>query len=169
MKKKRITYTPKDTPPTGEHATTRNSKVIKAPLETLYRAFTDPEALAAWLAPGEMTGKVHSFDLKVGGGYRMSLFYPQSEKESRGKTSAREDRFTARFVELTPKKIVQAITFDSDNPAFSGEMIMEVIFEAKDIGTRVTIMFRNIPSGIRPEDNKAGTRSTLEKLARYVE
>ena len=61
------------------------------------------------------------------------------------------------------------ITFDSTDPAFSGEMIMEVTFEAKDQGTKVTILFRNIPPGIRPEDNEAGTQSTLEKLARYVE
>lgn len=149
---------------------TRNSKVIKASQEALYRAFTDPKALAVWLAPGDMTGKIHSFDLKVGGGYRMSLFYPSSEKEFRGKTSEREDRFTARFVELTPPKtIVEAITFDSDDPAFTGEMMMEVIFEAKGLGTRVTIVFRNIPSGIRPEDNEAGTRLSLEKLARYLE
>jgi uncharacterized protein YndB with AHSA1/START domain len=167
MENKGITSTPKET---SDHATTRNSKVIKAPPERLYQAFTDPEALAVWLAPGEMTGKVHSFDLKVGGGYQMSLLYPQSDKESLGKTSEKEDRFTARFVELTPpKKIVQAITFDSDNPAFAGEMIMEVTLEAKDIGTSVTIIFRNIPPGIRPEDNEAGTQSTLEKLARYVE
>ena len=151
-------------------STTQNSKDIKATQETLYRAFTNPAALAAWLAPGEMTGKVHSFDLRVGGGYQMSLFYPQSEKESRGKTTEKEDRFTARFTELTPyKKIVQMITFDSSDPAFSGEMIMEVTFEAKDQGTKVTILFRNIPPGIRPEDNEAGTQSTLEKLARYVE
>ena len=157
MKKKSIT-------------TTRNSKVIKATQEVLYQAFTSPEALAVWLAPGEMTGKVHSFDLRAGGGYQMSLFYPLSEKEFRGKTSGREDRFTARFLELTPpKKIVQSIIFDSSNPAFSGEMIMEVTFEKKDNGTKVTILFRNIPSGIRPRDNEAGTRSTLEKLARYVE
>jgi uncharacterized protein YndB with AHSA1/START domain len=157
MKKKRIT-------------STRNSKVIKASQETLYGAFTDPEALAVWLAPGEMYGKVHSFDLKVGGGYQMSLFYLPSEKESKGKTSEREDRFTARFVELTsPKKIVQAITFDSSNPDFSGEMIMEVTLEVEDKGTKVTITFKNIPSGIRPEDNEAGTRESLEKLARYVE
>lgn len=100
----------------------------------------------------------------------MSLFYPQSEKESRGKTSEKEDRYTARFVELIPsQKIVQAITFDSGDPAFSGEMIMEVTFEAKVVGTRVTIMFKNIPTGIRPEDNETGTKSTLEKLARYGE
>ena len=149
---------------------TQTLKDIKATQEALYRAFTNPAALEIWLAPGEMTGRVHSFDLRVGGGYQMSLFYPPSEKESRGKTSEKEDRFTARFVELTPyKRIVQAITFDSSDPAFAGEMIMEVTFEAKDPGTRVTILFSNIPSGIRPEDNEAGTQSTLEKLARYVE
>ncbi len=100
----------------------------------------------------------------------MSLFYPSSDQVYRGKTSEREDRFTARFVELTPPiRIVQAITFDSDDPAFSGEMTMVTTFEDRDGGTEVTILFENIQSGIRAEDNEAGTRSSLEKLARYVE
>jgi uncharacterized protein YndB with AHSA1/START domain len=151
-------------------ASTRNSKFIKAPQETLYRAFTDPAALAVWLAPGDMTGEVHRFDYSVGGGYQMSLYYPSSEKTLRGKTSGREDRYTARFVELTPpRRIVEAITFDSLDPTFAGEMIMEVTLEPEDGGTTVSIVFKNIPPGIRPEDNEAGTRSTLEKLARYVE
>src|SRR2546425_741795 len=117
-----------------------------------------------------MTGKVHEFDARVGGGYRMSLFYPSSEQVYRGKTSEREDRFTARFVELTPPtRIVQAISFDSVDPAFSGEMTMVVTFEDRDGGTEVTILFfEHIPSGIRPEDNEAGCRSSLEKLARYA-
>ena len=151
-------------------ASTRNSKLIKATPEALYRAFTDPAALAIWFAPGDMTGVVHNFDYRVGGGYQMSLYYPSSETTSRGKTSEREDRYTARFVELRPPgKIVEAITFDSVDPAFSGEMIMEVTFEAEDNGTTVSILFKDIPPGIRPEDNEAGTRETLEKLARYVE
>ena len=53
---------------------TRTSKVIKAPREALYRAFTDPVALAVWLPPEEMTGEIDSFDARVGGGFRMSLF-----------------------------------------------------------------------------------------------
>lgn len=151
-------------------ASTRNSKFIKAPRETLYRAFTDPKALAIWLAPGDMTGEVHHFDERVGGGYQMSLYYPASDPTSRGKTSGREDRYTARFVELTPpERIVEAITFDSANPAFAGEMIMEVTLEAQDGGTLVSIVFKNIPPGIRPEDNEVGTESALEKLARYIE
>jgi uncharacterized protein YndB with AHSA1/START domain len=100
----------------------------------------------------------------------MSLYYPSSEHPVRGKTNDREDRYTARFVELTPpSKIVEAITFDSVDPAFSGKMIMEVTFETEDDGTTVSVSFKNIPSGIRPEDNEAGTQQTLEKLARYVE
>ena len=46
---------------------------------------------------------------------------------------------------------------------------MEVRFEPVDNGTKVTFSFKNIPPGIKPEDNEAGTISSLEKLARYVE
>jgi uncharacterized protein YndB with AHSA1/START domain len=151
-------------------ASTRNSKLINAKPEVLYRAFTDPAALAIWLVPGAMTGKVHRFDGRVGGGYQMSLYYPASEHTAHGKTAEREDCYTARFVDLTPpKRIVEAITFDSVDPALAGEMLMEVTFEAEASGTTVTIVFTNIPAGIRPADNEAGTQSSLEKLARYVE
>jgi uncharacterized protein YndB with AHSA1/START domain len=142
--------------PAKPSASTRTSRLINAPREAIYRAFTDPAALVVWQAPGEMTGKVHEFDLRVGGGYRMSLFYPATEEGMRGKTAAREDRYTARFVELAPRRIAQAIAFETADPAVAG-------------GTEVTIAFENIPAGVRPEDNDAGTRSSLEKLARYVE
>ncbi|HET8628069.1 MAG TPA: SRPBCC domain-containing protein [Thermomicrobiales bacterium] len=150
-------------------ASTRTSRFIKARPAALYRACTDPAALPLWRVPGEMTAEVHSFDLRVGGGYRTSLYYPP-EDAPRGKTSAREDRYTARFLELTPpRRIVEAITFDTVDPTFAGEMVMEVTFEAVAGGTTVTIRFTNLPPGVRPEDNEAGTRSALEKLARYVE
>ncbi len=151
-------------------ASTRNSRVIKASREALYRAFIDPAALAGWLPPGEMTGEIYSFDARVGGGYRMSLFYPPSEQVFHCKTSEREDNFTAQFVELAPpRRIVQAISFNSPDPAFSGEMTMVATFEVADGGTEVTVVCKHIPPGIRPEDNEAGCRSSLEKLARYIE
>jgi len=100
----------------------------------------------------------------------MSLFYPPTEKEFRGKTSDREDSVTARFVELEPPtRIVEAIIFNAPDPAFSGEMTMVVTFEAVEGGTEVTVLCKDIPPGIRPEDNDAGCRSSLEKLARHVE
>lgn len=121
---------------TSTMAGTQNSRFIEAQPEAVYRACTDPVALAAWLAPGDMTGKVHSFDLRVGGGYQMSLYYPESDTDARGKTADREDRYWARYVELVPaKRIVQAITFDSNDEAFSGEMMMIVTLDARDGGT----------------------------------
>jgi uncharacterized protein YndB with AHSA1/START domain len=62
-----------------EGAWTRTSRVIRARPEELYAAFLDPTALVDWLAPAEMTGEIHEFDARIGGGYRMSLFYPPDE------------------------------------------------------------------------------------------
>lgn len=157
---------------TDTHArhSTHNSKFIRAAPEAVYRAFTDPEALAVWMAPGSMTGKMHNFDGRVGGGYEMSLYYPDSDSSARGKTTAKEDRSWSRFVELTPpSRIVQAVRFDSDDPAFAGEMRMEVTLAAEGDGTNVSILFNDIPPGIRPADNEKGTQSSLDKLARYLE
>ncbi len=150
--------------------TTKNSRVIKASADVIYNALTDPRALETWQAPGEMIGKIHHFDLREGGGYDMSLYYPVSDKEMQGKTSVKEDRFTARFIQLIPsKKIVEAINFNTNDPNFSGEMIIEITLEPTANGTKVSFLFNNIPIGIRPEDNEAGTVSSLEKLALYVE
>lgn len=151
-------------------ASTRTSRIINAPREKLYRAFLDREALLVWLPPGEMTGEIYSFDARAGGGYRMSLFYPESDTAHRGKTAEKEDSMSVRFVELVPpERIVEAVTFDSGDPAFAGEMTLEITLDQVDGGTNVTLLFTNIPPGIRPEDNDAGARESLEKLARYVE
>src|SRR4051812_40766692 len=106
-----------------------NSRVIEVSREVLYDAFLDPEALIVWLPPGDMTGEIHSFDARVGGGYRMSLFYPLGETERKGKTNEREDSVNVRFAELErPVRIVQVVLFDSPDPSFSGEMIMTITF-----------------------------------------
>lgn len=151
-------------------ASTRTSRIIYAPPEAVYEALTDPQALVAWRAPGDMTATVHAFDLRVGGGYSMSLFYPATGAGHAGKTAVREDRFSSRFLELNPpSRVVEAITFDADDPAFSGEMRMDVTLECMDGQTEVTIAFHTLPPGVRPEDNDAGTRSSLEKLAHLLE
>lgn len=147
----------------------KNVKIIQATSEKIYNAFTDKNSLEHWLAPDNMTGKIHDFDLKVGGGYEMSLFY--LDNETAGKTSGNEDRFSAKFVELDPcKKIVMTINFQSDKDEFTEEMIMEVFLE--EIGstsTEVTIVFENIPAGVDPKDNEAGTEQSLVKLEKYLE
>lgn len=96
----------------------------------------DPVALVAWLPPAGMTGVLHAFDARVGGGYEMSLFYPPAERHFHGKTAEREDRVAVRFVELTPPhRIVQAVRFVSDDRAYSGEMTLTMTIEPVAAGT----------------------------------
>jgi uncharacterized protein YndB with AHSA1/START domain len=78
------------------------SRVIRARPEELYAAFLDPTALIEWPPPAEMKGEIHEFDARVGGGYRMSLFYSSIERAFRGETSDREDMVKVQFVELAP-------------------------------------------------------------------
>lgn len=66
-------------------------------------------------------------------------------------------------------RIVEAVSFHSADPAFSGEMTLEATFKDAEGGTEVTIACTQIPPGIRLKDNEAGCRSSLEKLARYIE
>jgi uncharacterized protein YndB with AHSA1/START domain len=157
---------------TEEHAGawTRTSRVIRARPEELYAAFLDPTALIDWLPPAEMAGEIHEFDARVGGGYRMSLFYPPDERAFRGKTSDREDMVNVRFVELAPpRRIGEAVSFVTTGPAFFGEMTMIATFEEVSGGTEVTLVFKNLPLGLRAEDNEAGSRLSLEQLARRFE
>ena len=146
------------------------SRVVRARPEELYAAFLDPAALIDWLPPAEMTGEIHEFDARVGGGYRMSLFYPPDERAFRGKTSDREDMVEVRFVELAPpRRIVEGVSFVTADPGFFGEMTMTVTFEEVSGGTEVTLVFENLPPGLRAEDNEAGSRLSLEQLARRFE
>jgi uncharacterized protein YndB with AHSA1/START domain len=143
------------------------SKLIPASPDAVYAAFMDPAALVEWLPPGEMTGTMHAFDGRVGGGYEMSLFYPENGSVPRGKTTAREDRVSVRFTALEPgRRIVWAVLFATDDPALKDQMTMTVTLEPVVGGTRVTFLSENLPPGLRPEDNEEGARQSLENLAR---
>jgi uncharacterized protein YndB with AHSA1/START domain len=48
-------------------------RVLAAPPERVYRAFTDPEANVKWLPPHGFTAKVHHMDVREGGSYKMSF------------------------------------------------------------------------------------------------
>jgi uncharacterized protein YndB with AHSA1/START domain len=157
---------------TEEHAgaLTRTSRIIKAGPEALYEAFMDPAVLISWLPPAEMTGKLHEFDGRVGGGYRISLYYPPDERSFRGKTSDKEDMVDVRFVELVPaRRIVEAVNFVTTDKALLGEMTIVVTFERVPGGTEVTFVCKDLPPGLRAEDNDAGSRLSLEQLARRFE
>jgi uncharacterized protein YndB with AHSA1/START domain len=149
--------------------TDKDSRVIAAPPERVWAALVDPEALVVWLVPGQMTGRFERFDARPGGGYRMVLTYPDASGAP-GKTSADSDIVEARFVDIVPgDRVVQAVDFASDDPAYAGTMTMTWKVTAVGAGSRVDIVADDVPDGISAEDHAAGLASSLRKLAAYVQ
>src|SRR5262245_27599930 len=149
---------------------TQISRIIKASRKKVYQAFLDPQAVASWLAPDTMRVQVHTFEPREGGKFRISLMYQNPGDSQRGKTAADTDTYHGRFVQLVPdEKIVEIIEFESTEPGFAGEMAMSVLLADVEGGTEVSLLYDNVPTGIRPEDNEAGSQQSLQKLAALVE
>ena len=144
------------------------SRVIAAPPDSVYAALVDPQALTAWLPPDGMSGRFERFDARPGGSYRLVLTYADASS-ARGKATADSDVVEARFVELVPGlRVVQAVDFVSDDPAYAGTMTVTWELTAVDAGTRVDVRAEDVPAGISPEDHAAGLASSLANLATYL-
>ena len=143
--------------------------MIAAQPERVWAALVNPEALMAWLPPGGMTGRFERFDARPGGSYRMVLTYSDASGAP-GKATAESDIVEARFVDIVPgERVVQAVDFVSDDPAYAGTMTMTWEVAAVQAGTRVDIVAEDVPDGISAEDHAAGLASSLTNLATYLE
>lgn len=145
------------------------NRVIQAEPQALYRAFADGDTLMQWLPPGGMQGRALEYDFREGGRYRIELRYV-GDGEAAGKSSARSDISHGRFEELVEgERIRQTVRFESDDPAFHGEMTMTWTFAPEANGTRVTVTAEHVPPGITPEDHAQGLNASLDNLAAFVQ
>jgi uncharacterized protein YndB with AHSA1/START domain len=145
------------------------SMFIAASPERVFAALVDPDALVRWLPPKGMSGRFEHVDARPGGSYRLILTFDDTSTGS-GKSTADSDVVDARFVEIVDGvRVVQAIDFASDDPAFAGTMTMTWDVAAVDGGTRVDITADDVPSGISAEDHATGLNSSLANLAGFLE
>jgi uncharacterized protein YndB with AHSA1/START domain len=145
------------------------SRVIAAPLVQVFAALLDRESLRAWLPPEGMTATFERFDPRPGGSYRLVLTYADASG-SPGKATAEADVVEARYIDIVPDvRVVQAVDFVSDDPAFAGTMTMTWEVSAADGGTRVDITAEDVPDGIAQEDHATGLASSLANLAEHLE
>ena len=139
--------------------TVRLHRVLRAPAERIYKAFTDKSALERWLPPYGFTGAIHEIDVRVGGGYRMSFT---------NFGTGNSHSFTVRYIELAPcERIRHADRFDDEN--LPGEMVVSIELKRVSCGTDISIVQEGIPAVIPEEMCYLGWQESLEQLARLVE
>jgi len=134
-------------------------RVLKTSPEKLYRAFTEAEALAAWLPPYGFSGIVHEIDPNVGGSYKMSFT---------NFSTGHSHSFGGKFLEIKHNEFLK-YTDKFDDPNLPGDMITSVWLKKVSAGTELKVIQENIPAAIPADMCYLGWQESLEKLAKLVE
>jgi len=139
--------------------TVRLHRVLRCKPERVYRAFLDPDAMVKWLPPHGFTGKMHSFDPRVGGRYRMSFtHFGNGQAHS----------FGGEYRELVPHERIHYVD-RFDDPNLPGEMRITVTLRAVSCGTELSVVQEGIPAVIPTEMCVLGWQESLAQLATLVE
>jgi uncharacterized protein YndB with AHSA1/START domain len=134
-------------------------RVIKASPEKIFRAFTDPNAMAAWLPPYGFLCTVHNMDVKVGGMFRMSFT---------NFSTGNGHSFGGEYKEVKPNEFLK-YTDKFDDPNLPGEMTTSVWLKKVSVGTELKVIQEGIPSVIPVEMCYLGWQESLDKLIKLVE
>ena len=134
-------------------------KVLKTSPEKLWRAFTEPNAMASWLPPYGFLCTVHEMNAKAGGSYKMSF---------QNFTTGNSHSFGGKYVEMKPNAFLK-YTDSFDDPNLPGEMTTSVWLQKVSVGTELKILQENIPAMIPAEMCYLGWQDSIEKLTKLVE
>jgi len=139
--------------------TLRLHRTFAAPRERVFRAWTVPEEMKQWKAPGDMTTPLAEVDLRPGGKYRIHM---------RAADGAVTHRLAGvyRVVE-PPKKLVYTWRWE-DEPG-SGETLVTVEFLERGAGTELVLTHELFPNDEASRKHEAGWTACFDKLARVVE
>ncbi len=134
-------------------------RIFTAPVEKVFKAFTDADAMASWIPPNGFVCKVHSMDVKIGGNYKMSFT---------NFTTGNGHSFGGEYLEIIPNEKLK-YTDQFDDPNLPGQMITTVEFKKVFCGTELLVTQEDIPDIIPTEMCYLGWQESMDKLKRLVE
>ncbi len=134
-------------------------RVFSAPVEKVFKAFIDSDAMASWLPPYGFFCKVDSLDLRVGGAYKMTFT---------NFTTGKGHSFGGEYLEIIPNEKLK-YTDKFDDPNLQGQMITTIELKKVLCGTELFATQEGIPDAIPTEMCYLGWQESLDKLKRLVE
>jgi uncharacterized protein YndB with AHSA1/START domain len=135
------------------------NRVLRTTPEKVYKAFTEPDAMAKWLPPHGFTGRVRHADVKVGGTYKMSF--------TNFATGASHS-FGGEYIEVVPNERL-AWTDRFDDPNLPGEIRATATFRKCLVGTELHVVQEGLPDAIPAEACRLGWQESIALLTLLVE
>jgi uncharacterized protein YndB with AHSA1/START domain len=129
-------------------------RTIRAPIDRVFSAWTEPEQLRAWWGPRPVTCADAEVDLRVGGRYRIVNRLPD------GALITIEGEF---HVVEPPRRLVYSWAIDDGDAAVSR---VTVRFEARGDATEVVVVHDEIARARVRDSHEKGWEGCLDGLAR---
>lgn len=144
---------------TDSPQTLRIHRMLRAPVDRVYRAFLEPDALCRWLPPYGFLGRIDRIDPRVGGSFHMT-FTNFENGHGHG--------FETTFVELVPNERIR-MADQFDDPAWAADMTKTITLRTVSCGTEIEISNEGIPAFIPLDMCLLGWQESLLQLAHLVE
>ena len=121
------------------------TRVIHAPLASVWNAWTDPASFEQWWIPAPQICRVRDMDLRPGGAFRLDFMHaeltPQAEPTpERFKGLDKGHHFTGTILACEPPRLLSHTFGDREVPS---EVTYELTPEGRD--TRLVLTHRRLP------------------------
>jgi len=143
-------------------------RTLQASPERVFDAFTDPDQLTKWWWPKGFTCPAAEVDLRIGGGYRIAMQWPDAIPD--------EKRFShymgGEFYEIDrPHRLVMSGRAVNDQQGELFATLIELTFEPRDGGTALSLRqsyFEPLPPAEAMGGAEQGWSEQLDKLERLL-
>jgi uncharacterized protein YndB with AHSA1/START domain len=135
------------------------TRVFDAPRELVFKAWTEPDRVAAWWGPKGCTTVSYDMDIRPGGTYRFCMRSPDGTDYWK--------QGVYREV-VAPERLVFTFAWVNADGSLGLEMLVTVTFAAE--GNKTRMMFRQGPfeTVTKRDDHRRGWTSTFERFAEYL-
>jgi uncharacterized protein YndB with AHSA1/START domain len=130
-------------------------RVLDAPPNLVYKAYTDPDLLRQWLGPRDLTMIVKQMDVKPGGSWR----YVHRDQQGN------EYGFHGVYHDVTPSRIVQTFEFEG----MPGHVSLDTA-TLEDVGGKTKLTMQSVFQSVADRDGmlasgmESGVDEGLDKL-----
>lgn len=132
--------------------TVRLTRILKAAPARVFEAWTTPEGMKRWAAPGEMTVAAVTADLRLGGRYEITMRAPDGT----------EHRVAGVYREIDPPSRLVYSWQWQDRPG-APETVVTVEFRAQGTGTEL-VLVHVLPDADAQAKHEHGWTGCLAKL-----
>ena len=133
----------------------RITRIIDAPQDDVFRAWTEPDQIRRWWGPGEFTCPEAEVDLRPGGSYRFAMQPTAGDPFIVAGTYREVD---------APARLVYTWRWETGPAADGSESLVSVEFHARGAQTELVLTHTEFPEAHGPAPYKMGWDGGLDKF-----